>query len=45
MRLSPWVMILVITLMLVDGWMRPAAAAMTRRVDREPGVVAAAPRP
>jgi hypothetical protein len=45
MRLRRWAMILVITLMLIDGWMQQVAAATGPRLDREPGVATPAPRP
>jgi hypothetical protein len=45
MRLRPWILIPVITLMLVDGWLRPAAAMAAQRPGRDPVVAAAMPRP
>jgi hypothetical protein len=45
MRLRRWAMILVITLMLIDGWMQQAAAATRPRLAPEPGVAVPVPRP
>jgi hypothetical protein len=38
-------MILVITLMLIDGWIQQAAAVTRPHCDREPSAAAPAPRP
>jgi hypothetical protein len=43
-RLRRWFLALVITLMLIDGWMQRAAAATGPGLDREPSAAAPARR-